>query len=90
MGFFCKCTGSFTLFLTTVSYEMWDFLCPLLFPSHAGQIGNLPSDAADQIASMQKVIDELSAQVSSVSLRVQTSIGHGNCGKEGCMWAGIT
>ena len=52
---------------------------------YAGQIGSLPSDAADRIASMQKAIDELSATVSSVSLRVQTSVGHGSRVNKGYM-----
>ena len=39
------------------------------FSGCAGQVGGVPSDVADQIASMQKAIDALSAEISSVSLR---------------------
>ena len=42
----------------------------LLFFLCAGQVGGVPSDVADQIASMQKAIDGLSAEVSSVSVHV--------------------
>ena len=59
-------------------YDVFDvFMLFLFFFDHgshiflfryAGQVGGVPSDVAEQIASMQKAIDALSAEISSVSL----------------------
>ena len=53
-----------------ISFDCWaHIICGGFFPfRYAGQVGGVPSDVAEQIASMQKAIDALSAEVSSVSL----------------------